>query len=94
MIIFIIGFIAATFSGVYLLISGVRKKTNLWRSAKTIYLFVAALEFYHAIIYSLVIFGILATTQYGAFLRPIVSMYVLAPALIAIVHRGEFKKII
>lgn len=93
MTIFIIGFIAAILSWLYLFYRGVDKKSGLWLTARVVYLVVSVIEFYHAIIYALVIFGIFAIGEHSIYLRPLVSLYLLAPALIALVHREEFRKL-
>ena len=89
--VFVIGCLAGLWAGGYLLWRALCRTSTLWGSARIVYIVISLLEFYHAIIYSLVIFGVLAITQYGAYLRPIVSIYLIAPALIAIIHRRGGK---
>lgn len=88
---YVIGIIAAAWSGYYLLSRAVNKKSTLWGSARLVYAIIGALEIYHMVIYALVIFGVLRLEEYGAYLRPFVSLYIMAPALVAIIHRRGGK---
>jgi len=85
--VYIIGILAAGWSGYYLLYRALNKKSTLWGSARLVYGIIGVFEVYHAVIYTLVICGVLATHQYGMYLRPFVSIYLMAPALVAIIHR-------
>jgi len=89
--VYIIGCLAGIWAGGFLLWRALCRSSTLWGSARIVYIVISLLEFYHAIIYGLVIFGTLSVTQYGAYLRPVVSIYLIAPALIAIIHQRGGK---
>lgn len=88
---YFIGIVASIWAGCYLLSRAINKKSTLWSSARWVYVIIGALEIYHAVIYALVIFGVLGLEEYGAYLRPFVSLYLMAPALVAIIHRRGGK---
>lgn len=84
---YIIGFLSALISGAYLIFQAMRPHSGLWRSARAVYTIIGIALLYHAVIYNLVIFGILQLSEYGAYLHPVVSVFLVAPAMIAITHR-------
>jgi hypothetical protein len=64
------------------------KKATLWGSARIIYLYVAALTLYHAVIYSITLLspGVNPSILIDKYLHPFVFLFVLNPCLIAIIH--------
>jgi len=87
LIVFIIGVIASLLAGSYLMYEGLRHKSNLLETVRTIYVLLALLEFYYCSIYIIVLLGILLPTNYGVYLRPVASVLVLSPAIVAFLNR-------
>lgn len=92
-IFYVVGVLAALWSGIYLTYEGARRLSGLWRSARIVYLSIAGIEYYHAVIYALVLFGLLPISSYGQYLRPLVSLFLIAPFLIAVIHHNRIKSI-
>jgi hypothetical protein len=89
---FLLGAACALVSGIILAYWGISKKSLLWTSARTVYIFLAIIELYNSTIYFLVLFGCLQVTDYGVWVRPLAFVNYLAPLLIAIIHRKTRTK--
>jgi hypothetical protein len=81
----IIGMLASLFSGGYLLSQTFRRP--LWRVARFLYGLISLVFLYLALIYALTVFGVLGIDEYGYYVRPILSLIVLAPTIISMLHR-------
>jgi len=79
------GFIGAVMSigiFIYLLLMN-----NNAQNTKIIYSVIVLIHGYMAIIYGSVLFGIIAVTAYGNFVRPVLFLIMLFPAYVALLHR-------
>jgi len=79
------GFIGAGISVgifIYLLV-----KNNNARNTKIMYAMILGIHAYMAIIYGLVIGGVIGFKEYGNYVRPVLLLIMLSPAYVALLHR-------
>jgi len=76
------------FTSAFLIWRAVTKSATLWGASRFVYFWIAAITFYHAMVYLYTIFlpaSIEGIIVYK-FIHPIVILYILNPLLVAIIH--------
>lgn len=81
-----LGMVCAFVSAVTLVLLALFTNGHLWKAIKVLYVVVAALCLYLGVIYGLAFSGVLEIPAYSDYIRPLMSLLVLAPAFIALSH--------
>lgn len=91
LIFFSTGTFCAILSGVFLVIWGMdrRRSTN----HRILYFILGMFELYYGVVYGLVLFGFLAMSHYGQYIRPVAFISYLAPFLIAAANQKSRVKL-